>query len=167
MGSKLKFEAFVILQNSLKFSIGEESCPETVAGDYIRVTHPHCVSVCQTHLKYLEATQVDIDDNQEEANYLVQPGQDWQNAHKAYADFLKENLNSEKVARVQTKLETLEAGLTNFGSPAEEISNLIKDGISVNDVRAEIRRIEETAQELADMKDATLSAGSGVVFDVE
>ena len=45
MGSKLKFEAFVILQNSLKFSIGEEGCPETVAGDYIRVTHPHCVSV--------------------------------------------------------------------------------------------------------------------------
>ena len=44
-GSKLKFEAFVILQNSLKFSIGEEGCPETVAGDYIRVTHPHCVSI--------------------------------------------------------------------------------------------------------------------------
>ena len=36
----------------------------------------------EAHLKYLEAAQIDIDDNQEEANYLVQPGQDWENAHK-------------------------------------------------------------------------------------
>ena len=36
----------------------------------------------EAHLKYLEAAQVDLDDNQEEANYLNQPSQDWEDAHK-------------------------------------------------------------------------------------
>ena len=44
----------------------------------------------EAHLKYLEAAQVDIDNNQEEANYLNQPSQDWKDAHKKYGDLLKE-----------------------------------------------------------------------------
>ena len=53
-GSTLKFEAFVILQNSLKFSVGEEVCPKAVAGDYIKVTYPHCVSVFEFVIAKLE-----------------------------------------------------------------------------------------------------------------
>ena len=36
----------------------------------------------QVHLKYLEAAQLDIDDNQEEDNYLNQPNEDWKEAQK-------------------------------------------------------------------------------------
>ena len=41
----------------------------------------------------------------------------------------------EKVAKFQTKLEILEACIVNFGSSAEDVSNLIKEEISFTDVR--------------------------------
>ena len=85
----------------------------------------------KAHLKYQEAAQVDLDNNQEEANYLNQPSQDCEDAHKTYGDFLKEKSNMEKVAKFQTKLETLEAGIVNFRRPWEDVSNLIREGISI------------------------------------
>ena len=50
----------------------------------------------EAHLKYLEAAQVDINGNQEEANYLNRPSQDCDDAHKMYEDFLKEKSIMEK-----------------------------------------------------------------------
>ena len=61
----------------------------------------------EANLKYLEAAQVDFDENQEEANYLNQPNQDWNDAHKMHGDFLKEGkqlkVNMEIVAKFKTK----------------------------------------------------------------
>ena len=118
----------------------------------------------EAHLKYLEAAQVDLDDNQEEANYLNQPSQDWEDAHKTYGDFLKEKSNMEKVAKFQTKLKVLEASILNFGSPAEDVSNLIKEGISSTDVRADIKKIKEMAKKLIDKKDDLCSISSGIKY---
>ena len=55
----------------------------------------------EAHLKYLEAAQVNIDDNQKEANYLNQPGREWEDAHKMYGDFLKERSDMEKIKRIK------------------------------------------------------------------
>ena len=82
-------------------------------------------------LKYLEAGQVDINENQEEANYLNEPNQDWKDACKIYGDFLKEGkqlkVNMERVAKFKTKQKILEASIVNFGSPAEDVTSLIKE----------------------------------------
>ena len=82
-------------------------------------------------LKYLEARQVDINENQDEANYLNEPNQDWKDACKIYGDFLKEGkqlkVNMERVAKFKTKQKILEASIVNFGSPAEDVTSLIKE----------------------------------------
>ena len=82
-------------------------------------------------LKYLGAGQVDNNENQEKANYLNQPNQYWKDAHKIYGDFLKERkqlkVNMERVAKFKTKQKILEASILNFGSPAEDVTNLIKE----------------------------------------
>ena len=104
----------------------------------------------EAHLNYLEAAQVDFDENQDEANYLNHPNQDWNDARKMYGDFLKERkqlkVNIERMAKFKTKQKILEASIMNFGTPAENITNLIKEGISSTDVRAESNRFEEIAQ---------------------
>ena len=74
----------------------------------------------------------------------------------------------EKVAKFQTKLKTPEAGVVNFGIPAEDISNLIREGISFTDVREKFKRMEEKAQKLLDKKDDLHSLSPGIDdFDVE
>ena len=74
----------------------------------------------------------------------------------------------EKVVKFQTKLETLEAGIVNFWSPAEVVSNIIRERISFTDVREKFKRIEEMAQKLSDKKDALHSVSPGINdFDVE
>ena len=62
----------------------------------------------EAHLKYLEAAQVNIEDNQEEADYLIQPNQEWEDAHKMYGDFMKDRkqleLDMERVTKFKNKL---------------------------------------------------------------
>ena len=82
-------------------------------------------------LKFLEAGQVDINENQEEANYLNQPNQDWKYSRKIYGDFLKERkqlkVKIERVTKFNSKQKILEASIVNFRSPAEDVTNLIKE----------------------------------------
>ena len=51
----------------------------------------------------------------------------------------------------------MEASIINFGSPAEDVSNLIKEGISFADMRTEIKRIKEKAQRLINTKNNLIS----------
>ena len=66
----------------------------------------------------------------------------------------------EKVSKLQT--ETLEDGIMNFGSLAEEVSNLIKEGISSTKLRVKFKRIEEMAQKLMDKRDDVHSISLGI-----
>ena len=126
----------------------------------------------EAHLNYLEAAQVDFDENQDEANYLNHPNQDWNDARKMYGDFLKERkqlkVNIKRMAKFKTKQKILKASIMNFGTPAENITNLIKEGISSTDVRAESNRFEEMAKKLFHKKDDIHSISSGINdFDAE
>ena len=63
----------------------------------------------EAHLKYLEAAQIDIDDDPEEASYLNQPYQELDDVCKVYGDFLKDRkqleLDMERVAKFKTNLK--------------------------------------------------------------
>ena len=83
----------------------------------------------------------------------------------------------ERVVNFKNKRKILEASIANFRSSAEEVSNLIKEGISFTNVRAAIKRLEEMAQNLIKirmtyaplaqesmtlmLKDSRLGLGSG------
>ena len=74
----------------------------------------------------------------------------------------------DKVAKFQTKLTMLEARIVNFESPSEDVSTLIKEGISSINVRAYIKRIKEMAQKPISRKDDLHSISSGINnFDAE
>ena len=70
--------------------------------------------------------------NNEMASYLI----------NNFPLLMNEKSNIEKVAKFQKKLETLEAGIVNFRILAEDISNRIRDRISFNDARVEIKRVK-------------------------
>ena len=43
----------------------------------------------EAHLKYLEAAQIDLNNNQMEAIYLDEPSQDWEEACRMYGEYVK------------------------------------------------------------------------------
>ena len=54
LGIQVEIWDIVFLQNSRYFSVGEGICPKTVAGENIKVTYPHCVSVFEFVIAKLE-----------------------------------------------------------------------------------------------------------------
>ena len=74
----------------------------------------------------------------------------------------------EKLTKFKTKQEILEASIVNFGSPAEDVTNLIKEWILSTNVRAESKRIEVMAPKLFNKKDDLHTISLGINdFDAE
>lgn len=109
----------------------------------------------EAHINNIMAAQIDIEESQEDTNYLDQPHQELTDALFMYGEFLerKEKFNSDAMV--------LEDCIFNFGSPAKNVSKLIKDGIMFADMRIEIKRIEEMMQRLIERKNNLVSNSSG------
>ena len=121
----------------------------------------------KANTNYIVAAEIDIEENQEDASYLYQPHQDLIDALFTYGEFMEREeepkkvseaqerqlkLNMQKAEKFKGDLAILEARIASFGSPAENVSKLITEGILfVNmrtDMRTEIKRMEDRMHRL-------------------
>ena len=106
---------------------------------------------------------MDEDPDSTEAKYLDVPTQEKDDALFLYGENqAKRKTNkekSEKEERFKADKKSLEAAVASFGDPERDLSRMIEDRISVDDLREEVNKIRSSMEKLLDQKSELVSNG--------